>query len=75
MFGCTSDRNIPISVIPGAVNWRESAGGICGVYNPVTKEIAWRESYGGIFGVFNPKTGIIEWKESAGGICGVYLPE
>jgi len=34
MFGCTSDKNIPISVYPGAVNWKESAGGICGVYLP-----------------------------------------
>jgi len=34
MFGCKIDRNIPVYVYPGAVNWKESAGGICGVYLP-----------------------------------------
>lgn len=32
LFGCARDRYIPISEYPGAVNWKESAGGICGVY-------------------------------------------
>ena len=34
LFGCAIDMDIPIAVSPGEVNWRESFGGICGVYVP-----------------------------------------